>query len=72
LRVVKKCVIGSGKKAKVIEECEVDTGLLNAMADLETQVAIETGQWTEKQDVSVTASTSTVPVEPILVTLSQA
>jgi hypothetical protein len=36
-------MIGSGKKAKAIEECEVDTGSLNAMADLEKQVATHSG-----------------------------
>jgi phage terminase small subunit len=46
-------VIGTGKNAKLIEEYEVDTGLLDTMAALEKQVAIETGQWTEKQDVDL-------------------
>jgi hypothetical protein len=53
LCVRRERVIGTGENAKLIEEYEVDTELLDAMAHLEKQVAIETGQWTEKQDVSV-------------------
>jgi len=58
LCVRKQRVIGTGKNAKLIEEYEVDTGLLDTMAALEKQVAIETGQWTEKQDVEVTGQIS--------------
>jgi hypothetical protein len=53
LLVRRERVIGTGKNAKLIEEYEVDTALLDAMASLEKQVAIETGQWTEKQDVDL-------------------
>jgi len=51
-------VIGAGKNAKIIEDYEVDTALLDALASLEKQVAIETGQWTEKQNVDVTGQIS--------------
>jgi hypothetical protein len=53
LLVRRERVIGTGENAKVIEEYEVDTALLDAMSSLEKQVAIETGQWTEKQDVDL-------------------
>jgi len=58
LCVRKQRVIGTGKNAKIIEDHEVDTGLLDTMAALEKQVAIETGQWTEKQGVEVTGQIS--------------
>ena len=58
LCVRKQRVIGTGKNAKIIEDCEVDTALLDALASLEKQVAIETGQWTEKQNVDVTGQIS--------------
>jgi len=58
LLVRRERVIGTGKNAKRIEEYEVDTGLLDTMAALEKQVAIETGQWTEKQNVDVTGQIS--------------
>jgi phage terminase small subunit len=48
-------VIGSGKNAKLVEEYQVDTALLAAMADLEKQVAIETGEWSQKREVSLNA-----------------
>jgi len=54
----KERVIGTGKNAKVVEECEVDTHLLDALASLEKQVAIETGQWSEKRDIDVTGQIS--------------
>ena len=54
LCVRKQRVIGAGKNAKIIEDYEVDTALLDALAGLEKQVAIETGQWSEKQDIDVT------------------
>jgi phage terminase small subunit len=56
LMVRKQRVIGSGKNAKFIEEYEVDTGLLDAMAALEKQAAIETGQWSETHEHDVIAS----------------
>jgi hypothetical protein len=45
-------MIGAGASATLVEEFAVDTGLLKAMAELEKQAAIETGQWVEKQDYS--------------------
>jgi hypothetical protein len=39
LCVVRKRAVGSGPKQQIIEEYEVDTALLAAMADLEKQVA---------------------------------
>jgi hypothetical protein len=53
LCVRRERVIGTGENAKLIEEYEVDTRLLDAMMNLEKQVAIETGQWTEKQKVTL-------------------
>src|SRR3974377_946566 len=58
LCVRKQRVIGTGKNAKVIEDYEVDTALLYALASLEKQAAIETGQWSEKQDIDVTGQFS--------------
>ena len=58
LCVRKQRVIGTGKNAKIIEDYEVDTALLDALAGLEKQVAIETGQWSEKQDIGVTGQLS--------------
>ena len=58
LCVRKQRVIGAGKNAKIIEDYEVDTALLDALASLEKQVAIETGQWTETQNVDVTGQIS--------------
>jgi len=58
LLVRRERVIGTGKNAERIEEYEVDTGLLDTMAALEKQVAIETRQWTEKQNVDVTGQIS--------------
>jgi hypothetical protein len=58
LCVRKQRVIGAGKNAKIIEDYEVDTALLDALASLEKQVAIETGQWSEKQDIDVTGQFS--------------
>jgi phage terminase small subunit len=58
LCVHKQRVIGTGKNAKIIEDYEVDRPLLDALASLEKQVAMETGQWTEKQDVNLTGQIS--------------
>jgi hypothetical protein len=58
LCVRKQRIIGAGKNAKIIEDYEVDTALLDALASLEKQVAIETGQWSEKQDIDVTGQFS--------------
>ena len=58
LCVRKQRVIGTGKNSKVIEDYEVDTALLYALASLEKQAAIETGQWSEKQDIDVTGQFS--------------
>jgi hypothetical protein len=44
-------MIGAGENSQVIEEFEVDTGLLKALLDHEKQVAQEVGQWTEKREV---------------------
>lgn len=45
LVVMRKKKVGN----EVVEEFEVDTGLLRTMAELEKQAAIEKGQWVEKQ-----------------------
>ena len=44
--------IGSGPAAQVVEEFEVDTGLLKELREHEKQAAVEMGQWTEKRDVT--------------------
>ncbi len=54
--------IGSGENAQVIEEYEVDRGLLAELRELEKQAAIEAGQWTSKTEVrGVVASVSVIP-----------
>lgn len=44
--------IGSGDHFQVVDEYEVDTGLLRELREHEKQVAIELGQWTEKREHS--------------------
>jgi hypothetical protein len=44
--------VGSGESFQMVELVEVDTGLLREMREHERQVAQETGQWTEKRDVT--------------------
>lgn len=41
--------IGSGENAELVEEFEVDTGLLKEMREHEKQAAQELGQWVERQ-----------------------
>jgi hypothetical protein len=43
--------IGSGDSAVIVEEYQVDTGLLKALLDHEKQAAQELGQWSEKARV---------------------
>lgn len=45
-------MLGSGDNATLVEEFEVDTGLLKEMRDLETESAKECGQWTEKRELT--------------------
>lgn len=45
-------MIGSGPSAQMVEEFEVDAALLKELRELEKQVAIEAGQWTEKREHS--------------------
>jgi transposase-like protein len=42
---------GTAKRPKVVEEYEVDTGLLKALLDHEKQAAQELGQWSDKARV---------------------
>jgi hypothetical protein len=42
--------IGSGSAAQVVEEFQVDTGLLQQILNLEKQAAQELGQWSEKRE----------------------
>ena len=46
--------IGSGESAEVIDVFRVDVGLLRSLLEIEKQAAIETGQWTEKREVTGT------------------
>ena len=50
VRTVKS--VGSGPAAQVVEEYEVDTGVLKEAREHEKQAAIECGQWTEKKDLT--------------------
>lgn len=52
LVVHRQRVIGSGPKAEVVDEFEVDAGLLRAEAELSRQLATELGQWTEKTETT--------------------
>lgn len=62
LLVRKYKMIGSGESAYMVEEYEVDTGLLKEMRELEKHAAIEMGQWEEKQQVT---SISTIAISSI-------
>jgi hypothetical protein len=44
--------IGGGDNAQVVDEYEVDTGLLKELRELEKQAAMELGQWKEGMEVS--------------------
>lgn len=48
--------IGTGKQQTVIDEYEIDTGLLRMMLEHERQAAQELGQWTEKREQKLDAS----------------
>lgn len=51
--VVRKLkMLGSGENATVVEEFEVDTGLLKEIREVEKLAAQELGQWTEKVESS--------------------
>lgn len=50
LRTYKK--VGSGEDSQLVPEYAVDTALLKEMRETEKQVAIELGQWQEKQEVT--------------------
>lgn len=43
-------VVGAGPNATMVEEYQVDVGLLKELREHEKQAAIELGQWEEKQD----------------------
>lgn len=42
--------VGSGANAEIVEEFEVDTGILKELREHEQQAAKELGQWTDRQD----------------------
>ena len=44
--------VGSGENFQLVEEYEVDTGLLRELREHEKQAAQELGQWTEHRDVT--------------------
>lgn len=53
LVVRKKRALGSGGPfMEIIEEYEVDTGLIKAIESMSTQIAKETGQWQEKSEIT--------------------
>jgi len=45
--------IGSGKDAQVVEEYEINTGLIEALNSVEKRAAIETGQEVDRSDVDM-------------------
>lgn len=45
--------VGAGPAAQIVEEYEVDTGLLKELREHEKQAAVEVGQWTEKREHSI-------------------
>jgi len=47
-------IIGSGRSAKEVEEYVVDTALLREMRSIEEHAARETGQWTDKTELTLT------------------
>ena len=49
-RTVKE--IGKGDSARVVEEFQVDCGLLNELRQIEKQVAQDLGQWSFKAEIS--------------------
>jgi hypothetical protein len=61
--------IGSGESAQLMEEYEVDTGLLRELRELEKHTATELGQWNEKSTVeqtgriAITSIKAVIPVE---------
>ena len=71
MMVRKQRVIGSGKNAKLVEEYEVDTGLLDAMAALEKQAAIETGLWSQKHEHDVIANSHRLITLPKAFTIEE-
>jgi len=44
--------VGSGDNTLIVDEFEVDTGLLKELREIEKQAAIELGQWEEKQAIT--------------------
>lgn len=44
--------VGGGPSAYTVEEWSVDTGLLREMRELEKQIAQDTGQWTDKRELT--------------------
>jgi Helix-turn-helix of insertion element transposase len=59
-----KC-LGSGEHARIVEEYEVDTGLLAEMRAHEKQAAEELGQWTTKNEVDLKNEPERVEYEGI-------
>lgn len=50
--------IGTGKSYKVVEEYAVEIGLLKELREIEKHAAQELGQWTEKQEISASVSST--------------
>lgn len=51
--VVKKLnVVGGGRSAKVIEEHQLDTGLITQLLNVDKQAAQELGEWSEKRQIT--------------------
>jgi hypothetical protein len=48
--------VGSGKEARVVEEYELDTGMIESMNSVEKRAAVETGQ--ESENVNLTGQIS--------------
>jgi hypothetical protein len=48
--------VGSGKEARIVEEYEIDTGMVEAMNSVEKRAAVETGQ--EQENVNLTGQIS--------------
>lgn len=48
--------LGSGENATIVEEFEVDVGLLKEIREVEKQAAQELGQWTEKVEATGSGS----------------
>jgi phage terminase small subunit len=58
--------VGSGKDSKVVEEYEIDTGMVEAMNAIEKRAAIETGQESENVNLTGHISAKSIALSKIM------